>query len=174
MRLKAGPEEHEARNERQQNAAHETRHPGWPIGTPKVNQRGAAEAGIRHVVPPFHPFPRDPSYDGARGHPRRSEQPALSPAPQNLLDALICERRCRRDRGIAKPGTKPPRPHWSNWRGPWLRYQLESAVGVVTIERPILALSAGAARATGSVLRLLILTPGSAAGVRRGRLSIIF
>jgi hypothetical protein len=27
-----------------------------------------------------------------------------------------------------------------------LRYQLESAVGVVTIERPILALSAGAAR----------------------------
>jgi hypothetical protein len=51
MRLEAGPREDEAGNEREDDAAHQTRNPGRPIGTPKVDYWRAAQAGISHVFP---------------------------------------------------------------------------------------------------------------------------
>ena len=51
MRLEAGPREDEAGNERENDAAHQTRNPGRPIGTPKVDYRRAAQAGISHAFP---------------------------------------------------------------------------------------------------------------------------
>src|SRR5690348_12663851 len=49
MRLQAGPRKDEAGYEREEDAAHQARHPGRPIGTPKVDYRRAAQAGISHV-----------------------------------------------------------------------------------------------------------------------------
>jgi hypothetical protein len=51
MRLEAGPREDEAGNEREDDAAHQTRNPGRPISTPKVDYWRAAQAGISHVFP---------------------------------------------------------------------------------------------------------------------------
>jgi hypothetical protein len=55
MRLQAGPRENDAGNEREDNAAHKTQHPGRPIGTPKVDYRRAAQASICHFLPPSAP-----------------------------------------------------------------------------------------------------------------------
>lgn len=52
MRLQAGPREDEAGNEREEDPTHQTRHPGRPIGTPKVNYRRATQAGVSQVLPP--------------------------------------------------------------------------------------------------------------------------
>jgi hypothetical protein len=50
MRLQTSPRKNEAGYERKEDAAHQTRHPGRPIGTPKVDYRRATQAGIGHVL----------------------------------------------------------------------------------------------------------------------------
>ena len=50
MRLQAGPREDEPRYKREEDGRHQAQHPGRPISTPQVDYRGAAQAGVSHVV----------------------------------------------------------------------------------------------------------------------------
>jgi len=50
MRLKAGPREDQPGYEREEDAGHQAQHPGRPISTPQVDYRGAAQAGVSHVI----------------------------------------------------------------------------------------------------------------------------
>src|ERR1700738_384310 len=51
IRLQATPREDDTGDECEKDSADQARHPGRPISTPEVDYRGAAQAGIGHVLP---------------------------------------------------------------------------------------------------------------------------